>query len=50
MAELVEEEIVSRFVWLFQNLPEELLVLNKSVDVILSSVFTCRNLKNKRYT
>lgn len=51
MVELVEERLCHAFVWLFQkNLPEELLVFNKSVDVILSSVFTRGNLKNKRYT
>lgn len=50
MVELVEERLCHAFVWLFQNLPEELLVFNKSVDVILSSMFTCGNLKNKRYT
>ena len=50
MVELVEERLCHAFVWLFQKLPEELLVFNKSVDVILSSMFTCGNLKNKRYT
>lgn len=47
---LVKERLFHAFVWLFQNLPEELLVFNKSVDMILSSVFTRGNLKNKRYT
>lgn len=53
---LVEEGLCHAFVCLFiylfflQNLPEELLVFDKSVDMILSSVFTCGNLKNKRYT
>lgn len=50
MVELVKERLFHAFVWLFQNLPEELLVFNKSVDMILSSVFTRGNLKNKRYT
>ncbi len=50
MVELVEERLCHAFVWLFQNLPEKLLVFNKSVDMILSSVFTRGNLKNKCYT
>ena len=50
MVELVEERLCHAFVWLFQNLPEELLVFNKSVDMILSPVFTRGNLENKRYT
>lgn len=33
-----------------KNLPEKLLVFNKSIDMILSSMFTRGNLKNKRYT
>lgn len=51
MVELVEERLCHAVVWLFQNLPDdELLVFNKSVDMILSSMFTCGNLKYKRYT
>lgn len=50
MVELVEERLCHAFVRLFQNLLEELLVFNKSVDMILGSVFTCGNLKNKCYT
>lgn len=50
MVELVEKRLCHAFVWFFPNLPEELLVFNKSVDMILSSMFTCGNLKNKRYT
>lgn len=50
MVELVEERLCGTFVRLFRILPEELLVFNKSVDMILSSMFTCGNLKNKCYT
>lgn len=41
---------MSHCIGFFKNLPEELLVFDKSVDVILSSVFACGNLKNKCYT
>jgi len=52
MVELVEDRLCDALVWLFhkKTSTEEPLVFNKSVDVILSSVFTRGNLENKRYT
>ena len=51
MVELVEERLCHALCLAFpQTSLKELLVFDKSVDVVLSSVFARGNLEHKRYT